>query len=207
MNRKLYVGGLIVVLMFGLVGCMLFDRDDPTTPSLEANASQLVNCYDGEGDPSGFGVYMGVGHFVVNVPKGGDYVIQYKTKWGLFDFVFRAKGARMIYIGLQPDDEVADAIVVPTTITAVESEAETLGGMLIFSRPGLGNLKKLLHLITLLPEGVDLFAPTLDSGIQRVVLIKEGKRHEEKDKNGVVIVIELKYEVVHPIIATSPATS
>lgn len=201
MRHKLYAGGLIVGLMFALVGCMLFDREDPkspTAPLLPTTANQMVNCFDGQGISTGFGVYIGTGYFVANVPQAGDYVVQYKTRHGVFDVVFRAKGPRMIYIGVQ-DDNVTDAVVVPTTIIAPDSGGQAIGKVIVFSMPGLGYVKK-LHELTIIPAGANLFAPaTLPDSIRPIFIIK----------NGNPAVFVLTYESVYhaiPEAASSPVT-
>ncbi len=131
----------VVLLSVGLIGCNQDNRGGPTTPELIAhtaarqNAARPGNFYAGRGLSDEFGAYVGHGEFVVQVPAG-EYLLEYTTDLGTFYLVFRATASSLLYIGLQPDDVVHDAIVYTGTITDTSGETQEHGNVTLFVWPG-----------------------------------------------------------------------
>lgn len=200
---KVLVGILAASLTLTIMGCELFERDEPTTPAgITGNAVDMANCYGSEGDPSGYGVFVGNEFFVVNVPKSGVYVIQYMVKGqtDLYNLVVKVKKATMIYIGLGVGLELEDAGVVETEVTVPDSEASPLGTMLVFSHPGWpAHLRKALSEITKIPPGHINIIVNPPSGFVVIIVVKGGKA-----KPGPTVVI-LPEKIVMPTPTTSTA--
>lgn len=208
MNRKFFHTNVTAVVFYltvalGMTGCMFFDQEErvvPTTPSLE-NAGAAMNFYGYNGQANAYGIYKRAGLLAVNVPQAGDYLLVYKTRYGTFDLVFRTTSASRVHVGLHHEDEVKEVRIAPIQISVEPSVAETIGQLLIFSRPG--NTKPLSSLSNL-PEGVTsnelLVAPP--ASVVIVNLIEAGNLQAG---DGVVEISET--EMNPPAPAPRPATS
>ncbi len=183
---------IICICVLGVQSCNVFEQEgqrNPISPSFE-RSEYFTNFYISQGSGNTYGFYTRPGILVVNIPEAGDYVIIYTTTWGTFEIVFRAQLASLLFIGLHPDDEVSDIGIVSTTITADESIGEQVGGVFVFSRPGI---PRAVSQITILPKEADntlllLVAPP--TGVKVTFLLKGGIIQND--------VVEIPEDVVFP---------
>lgn len=87
--QKLYGVAAVLIIVLGMVGCNLMDRDvnRPTSPVDSAavtpgGAGQLANFYVTAGTSDFYGVYVANTSFLVNIPKPGMFLLTYYTKAG-----------------------------------------------------------------------------------------------------------------------------
>lgn len=88
--QMLYGLSAVLIIVLGMVGCSMFDRDaaPPTSPANSSadltpiGAGQLANFYVSDGVSDFYGVYVAQTSFVVNIPKPGAYLLTYSTKTG-----------------------------------------------------------------------------------------------------------------------------
>ena len=118
-----------MVLVIGIIGCNLFDRDQvsPTGPGDLAN----FGVYASSG---GYAVATGDRYLAVNVP-GGTHAIFYQTSSGPYYIVLTVGSPSLIMIGLNPNDPLIDASVAGVTLKSPAPSSITEGGATVYARP------------------------------------------------------------------------
>ena len=141
-----------------IVGCSMFDKEDaslPTGPEF-ISVKETVNMYGSRGTANGYGIYPLPGVLLVNVPKTGDYVVMYcvieNGQRGCYHVIFRAPQAMLVFIGVHNDVKIDTVFALPTIITANQSIAVPMGGVMTFSYPGMnGYSHKNIAALTTVP--------------------------------------------------------
>jgi hypothetical protein len=157
--KKLYWLAIPMVLVIGIIGCNLFDRDQvsPTGPGDLAN----FGVYASSG---GYSVATGTGYLAVNVP-GGTHAIFYRTNSGPYYIVLTVSSPSLIMIGLNTGDTLIDASVASVSLVSPAPAKITEGSATVYARPDSA-------LSVDQPHPVNVIKALADSaGIQRGTLI------------------------------------
>lgn len=134
-SRKMLWLGVLVVVLIGLIGCSLFDRDQLTNPTTPVeNGAQVANFFVSEAEGTNYGVFTDFDMFLVKVPAG-DYKLTYTTSLGTHQIVFRATAPTVMTVGLLAGDRVVTAKIEKGTIPATATVVYQEKTLLIFSWP------------------------------------------------------------------------
>lgn len=150
--QSFYAVASITLLIVAIVGCGMFDseKSSPTMPESSGNPpigglpGETPNFWVGSGTTDHLGVHIASGYFLVNVPKKGVFLLTYFTEFGgPFHLVVMVEKNSLLFVGLQPGDEVAAATIQEgdlTTIAPTSPEVQYFGGVTVYYRPGfIGN--------------------------------------------------------------------
>ncbi|GAK49695.1 hypothetical protein U14_00918 [Candidatus Moduliflexus flocculans] len=109
MKRMAYLkaGIALLLVMFAISGCMLFDSTRQNTPvSPVGDATQMQNFWVGRGQDK-YEVSSSGEQLEVSVPQGS-YILEYTTTYGTFYIVFKALFSVTLFIGLESGDVAQD---------------------------------------------------------------------------------------------------
>lgn len=103
----LHAGIALLLVMFAVSGCMLFDSKHQNTPvSPVGDATQMQNFWVGRGQDK-YEVSSSGEQLEVSVPQGS-YILEYTTTYGTFYIVFKALFSVTLFIGLESGDVAQD---------------------------------------------------------------------------------------------------
>lgn len=140
-NQNMCIVVCVLILLVGLVGC---DQENSvlTTPSMsdqtvsvQQSPEPIANFHVMGTSSDQVGVYVGHEYFMVQVPAG-EYLLSYTTGLGTFHLVLQVTKRALLFVGLQPGDEVQKASLFDGTITDIGKETQDHGTVMLFSWPG-----------------------------------------------------------------------
>ena len=162
-TKKIWFGvTVLVVAMFAIVGCGLFDRNSthiPTNPSTQSNGGQLGNFIAAGGVSTGFSASLQETGFQINIPTPGDYLVSYQmTGVGTYNLVIRVQAPSLIAIGAPGPVEAV--FIQRGTLRANPAPLVASGTTLLFNWP----MYPWEHLFT--PLGVKISLPLSGVSVQ-----------------------------------------
>lgn len=133
---------LIIILITGVAGCRRENAFNPTEPQIaeQKKLFQVIpvsqaNFYVKRGDSDQIGAYVGKEFFLVQLPAGS-YRLEYFTDFGIFNLVFQNTASALLFIGLQPGDQVQKAVLYRGTIIDTSKAKQEYGILTLFCWPG-----------------------------------------------------------------------
>lgn len=148
-RTKMYVGILVAIMIIGIIGCNLLDRDKRSSPTEPIEPSHRLNFWAGGALYHEIAVYLPEskkGEFMVNLPEAGDYAIEYTVKrdgveTGPFYVLSRVKaGGAVLFIGLLNGDTLWEATLYGTEIPSEATPIFENDHAALYYKPGEGNV-------------------------------------------------------------------